>query len=38
MRKYKLQDKEIDLDDKDYLLINAIDNLTHQIRRLANGR
>lgn len=45
MKKYKFttgevekEIEEIELEDKDFLLITAIDNLTSQIRRLVNGR
>ncbi len=33
MKKYKYEDEEIDLEEKDFLLITAIDNLANQIRK-----
>ena len=40
MKKYKYKDEEFDLEDKDFLLITAIDNLANEIQklRLSNGR
>ena len=40
MKKYKYKDGEFDLEDKDFFLITAIDNLTTEIRkaRNTNGR
>ena len=38
MKDYDYKGEKIKLEDKDFLLITAIDNLTIQIRRLANGR
>ena len=37
--KYKLKEEEYDLEDKDFLLINAIDNLANEIQkmRISNG-
>ena len=34
MKKYKFEDEEIDLEEKDFLLITAIDNLSNEIRKL----
>ncbi len=36
MKKYKHKDEEYDLEDRDFFLITAIDNLKTQIQRLAN--
>lgn len=36
-KKDEKEDVFIDLEDKDALLIMAIDNLTQEIRRLVNG-
>lgn len=33
MIKYSFKEQEIDLEDKDFLLITAIDNLTNEIRK-----
>ena len=41
MKKYKLSnDEEVELEDKDFLLITAIDNLADKINmlRMSNGR
>lgn len=40
MKEYKYLEEEIALEDKDFLLINAIDNLTKKIARMVtiNGR
>ena len=33
MKKYKTLDEEIEIEDKDFLLITAIDNLTKEIEK-----
>ena len=37
MKKTKFGDVEIELEDKDWALIEAIKELTRQVRRLADG-
>ena len=39
MKKYIFENSQYDLEDKDFFLINAIDNLTNEIKRIRiNGR
>jgi len=38
MKTVKIKEEEIELDDNEAALILAIQELTNQIRRLANGR